>query len=277
MNIGLYNLENKYKNLALEKIRKYHTDNGDTVTDYYPMMHDKYDKIYCSSIFKFTDKSEVTKDMICGGTGFDLTTKLPDEIEEIKPRLNFGFTQRGCIRNCSFCVVPQKEGKSYAVGDVYDLWDGKSKEVELIDNNPQSLEDHFYDKICKQLRDKNIKVFFHGLDLRLTYNNRRMVEELKSIRHYQYKFAWDLDDNSMIKKLEWLKHKIGRCLIYVIVGIIGWEKEMKKFEILKKIGHDPYCMRFETAIGKHYVQMARWVNQPAQFKKKTFQEFTEVS
>ena len=78
----------------------------------------------------------------------------------------------------------------------------------------------------------------------------------------------------MVEKLEWIKKELGTCFIYVIVGILGWDKEMEKFEILKKIGHDPYCMRFETCDGnKDYIQMARWVNQPAQFKKKTFEEF----
>ena len=32
-----------------------------------------------------------------------------------------GFTTRGCIRNCSFCVVPQKEGKIKVEGDFGSL------------------------------------------------------------------------------------------------------------------------------------------------------------
>ena len=82
--IAIYNLEPKYFNLALEKMRKYYEDLGGKVENYKPLWHDKYDKIYCSSIFTWTDKSSVTSDMICGGTGFDLTTELPHRIEQIK-------------------------------------------------------------------------------------------------------------------------------------------------------------------------------------------------
>ena len=98
MKVGLINLEPKYRNLALEKIRIWHAQKGDIVEDYLRLAHESYDKIYCSSIFKFTPKANLPPEMIKGGTGFDLTTVLPSEIEAVKPHLNFGFTTRGCIR-----------------------------------------------------------------------------------------------------------------------------------------------------------------------------------
>ena len=93
--IGLLNLEPKYRNLALEKIRLYYSERGETVEDYFPLRYESYEKIFCSSIFNFTPKMNLPPNLITGGTGFDLSTLLPPEIESIKPHLNFGFTSRG--------------------------------------------------------------------------------------------------------------------------------------------------------------------------------------
>jgi hypothetical protein len=119
--------------MALDKWAVYHTRLGDQVETHMPL--DKsYDKIICSSIFSFTDKSELLIDdrWECGGTGFDLYKKLPDEVENIILRNNYGFTQRGCDRGCSFCVVKKKEGCAHPVGDIYDIWDWKSEGITLF-------------------------------------------------------------------------------------------------------------------------------------------------
>ncbi|MBA7632384.1 hypothetical protein ES703_39930 [subsurface metagenome] len=151
----------------MEKIRIYHKRKGDVVEEYLPVYIEFYDKIYCSSIFTFTDKSYFIPDMIYGGSGFNLTTKLPKEIEKIKPHLNFGFTTRGCNRNCKWCVVPKKEGEIKIVGDLSDLWDSKSREIKLLDNNILFVPDHFK-MICEQAIKNDLIIDFNqGLDARL--------------------------------------------------------------------------------------------------------------
>ena len=64
MNIGIYNLEPQYKNLALEKVRLYHKEHGYEVEDYLALA--RYDKVYVSSIFTFTKKDTVPFGSICG-------------------------------------------------------------------------------------------------------------------------------------------------------------------------------------------------------------------
>ena len=61
--IALWNLEPKYTNIALEKIRMYY-QNTEYVSDYLPLEHHLYDKIYCSSLFDYTDKSQIPDDVI---------------------------------------------------------------------------------------------------------------------------------------------------------------------------------------------------------------------
>ena len=76
MKIGLYNLEPKINNSAMMQVSYYHKNLGDDVEIYKQSNHDDYDKIYTFSIFDFTDKSTVTDDMVCCGTGFDIKSRL---------------------------------------------------------------------------------------------------------------------------------------------------------------------------------------------------------
>lgn len=79
MKIGLYNLEPAIVNTAMMQVSTYHKLNNDDIYVYSPLFHDKYDKIYAFSIFDYTDKCYVRDDMIIGGTGFDIKSKLPVE------------------------------------------------------------------------------------------------------------------------------------------------------------------------------------------------------
>lgn len=154
MNILLINIDSvKVPNLALKKIEKYHIDKGDHVTWNMPLMATTADKVYVSCVFKknkrLAEAYEVYSNAVIGGSGYDIKIKLPEEIENIKPRINYGFTSRGCNRKCGFCIVPEKEGREHVVGDLLDLWDGESKEVTVMDNNILALPKHFY-KICNR-------------------------------------------------------------------------------------------------------------------------------
>ena len=77
MNVGLINIEPKIQNTAYMQIARHHKDNGDTVQWAKAEDYSKYDKLYCSSLFDFTDHSNVPDNALCGGTGYDLTTTLP--------------------------------------------------------------------------------------------------------------------------------------------------------------------------------------------------------
>lgn len=270
--IAIYNLEPKYFNLALEKVKKYYLDSGERVEDYMQIKHEQYEKIYASSMFKFTDKQYITSDMMVGGTGIDIKAKLPDKIEKVKVYKNIGFTTRGCIRNCEFCVVPEKEGKLIAYGDIYDFWDGKNKEIELLDNNILGIPSHA-EKIFGQIKKEKLKLKENGLDIRLLNNHN--VEWLKSIRHYDYKFAWD-GDIDLTEKLQFAYDNLGQCRIYVLCGILGLDVILLKLLRIKEIGHNAYIMRLDNVRkNKTYISLARWVNQAHLFKKLTWEQFKE--
>lgn len=135
-----------YPNLALGKLARYHRERGDTVEWAIPFYH--YDRVYMSKVFNFSpddltcyDADEVIK----GGTGYDITSRLPDEVDRLQPDYSiwphvpkdtaYGFLTRGCPNRCHWCVVPRKEGGVAPYMDVDEIAiEGRHKLV-LMDNN----------------------------------------------------------------------------------------------------------------------------------------------
>ncbi len=276
--IAIWNLEPKYTNIALEKIRMYYQQRGESVVDYFPLEHHLYDKIYCSSLFDYTDKRQIPDNVICGGTGFDLITILPPEIEAIKPKLNMGFTTRGCIRKCKFCVVPEKEGWIRETGDIYDFWDGHSKKIVILDNNILAVKDHFK-KICRQIKKEKLLVDFNqGLDHRLLNNN--IADILKSLRYREYRFSFDSMkyENSVRKTIDILhKYEIKWSMWYVLVGYDTYfDEDLYRLELLKSHNQIAYVQRYNGKTNTFYTELAGWVNKPQLFKKYTFNEFLQA-
>ena len=279
--ISIIDIDSKIPNLALKKIEKFYRDKGEEVEWNNPLMASVSDKTYVSCVF--TENKDKCNEWVgraeIGGTGYDLTIKLPPEIDVIKPRINFGFTTRGCIRKCEFCFVPQKEGLIKVEGDIYDIWDGEAKELVLMDNNILALPKHFK-FICSQLRKEKVKVDFNqGLDIRLLTDD--LAEELATIRHISdIRFAWDniKDEQTIRKGIEILKsHKCKRGMFYVIVGFNSTiEEDLYRFNVLKGLGQRAYCMRYKTVKGqREYSDMASWVNQVRFFESMSYERYVE--
>ena len=277
MNIGLLNLEPKYKNLAIEKLRIYHQAKGDYVENYFALQ--QYEKVYASSIFTFSKKHIIPAGAICGGSGFNLTTELLPEIDEIKPHLNFGFTSRGCIRKCQFCIVPKKEGYVRPIGNLYDLWDEKTKLITLYDNNILALPQHF-ENICSEAIHYHITLDFNqGLDHRLL--SPWIVGLLKSISHKEYHFAFDHPSYqaSVERALALLRGaNINRSIWYVLVGFDTTPKEdLERLNLLRKLGQRAFVQRYTRNRDKHFYQaIADWSGFHNLFATKTFEEFLEL-
>jgi len=241
-------------------------------------MRYKVDKIYVSCIYdwninkcnEWNGKAEI------GGTGYNIQKQLPPEIENVKPRINLGFTTRGCIRNCPFCVVPKKEGKIRIVGDLLDLWDGKEKEVIILDNNILAVPRHF-ELICKQAKENKIRVDFNqGLDIRLL--TKDIAKLLRLISHYEYRFAFDnMEDESAVEQgIKTLKEVgINRSSFYVLVGFNTTpEQDLYRLNFLRNRKQNAYVQRYNYKSGdKFYIALARWANQRHIFQGMTWKQF----
>ena len=280
MKIMIVNIEG-YPNLALEKIALWHENQGDEVIRDFPLMAHLCDKIYVSSIFDW-NKHKLgewqDRGAEIGGSGVDLKKILPPEIEAMKPKLNFGFTARGCPRKCLFCIVPQKEGKFRVVGDLLDLWDGEGKKVILLDNNILADPCHF-SKICRQAVKHNLEIDFNqGLDHRLLTAD--ICKELLALRGRK-RFRFALDSPSQIETAEQAirlldEHRIKENLWYVLVGYdTTFQEDLDRLDFLKSHNQRVFVQRFRKCTGI-YTALARWANQHHIFQKMTFEQFLEV-
>lgn len=250
---------------------------GDEVIWDFPLMAHQMDKIYVSCVFE-KNRSEAVEwedRALVGGSGYSLDIELPEEIEKIKPKINLGFTTRGCIRNCEFCIVPQKEGKIRAVGDLLDLWDGKSKDVILIDNNILALPKHFK-MICEQARENNIRLDFNqGLDFRLL--TEELLQELINTKTADYRFAFDsIKYFPKVKKVVELLNKYEvQAMWYILVNFDStFEEDIERINYINANNQRAYVMRYNSGFAdRKYIALARWVNSPYWRNSMTFKDF----
>jgi hypothetical protein len=242
----------------------------------FPLYASKAKKIFVSCIFKENRKHAEEYEMYgadIGGSGYDLKSKLPPEIEAIKPRINLGYTMRGCIRNCEFCVVPEKEGKARPVGDLLDLWDKQSKNITLYDNNILALPEHF-ELVCKQAREKKITIEFNqGLDHRLLTDD--VCKTIKQTRMKYVRFAYDKPE--MVKTADrafdlLASNSIKNTIWYVLTGHeTTLEDDLKRLNHIRDRGHLAFVQRYEKH--KWLVPVSRWANTRGRFRKQTFEDF----
>lgn len=269
------NIDSIIPNLALKKIEMYHRLRGDTI-EFNPWYEREADRIYVSCVFDW-NKQEAdywlqNPKALVGGTGSDLDTVLPPEIESLKPKLNMGFTTRGCIRNCYFCKVPHKEGKPSIYGDLYDIWDGKSEEITLMDNNILAIPEHFK-LVCSQIKKEGLKVDFNqGLDHRLiTDELARVALSVKQISVLRFAFDDLAFKPTVLRAIKILNDngmKPWGSRWYVYVG----EKDtahtvLERLEILRTNKQCAYVMRDRKVYSnKQYIAIAKWGNSVAVYK-----------
>ena len=229
MKIGLYNLEPKVVNTAMMQVSQYHKQKGDKVRVYNAF--EKFDKVYAFSIFDFTDKGYVKKDMICGGTGFDIFSKLPKEIEEcdydwsLYPKCNFSIVwfSRGCIRDCAFCVVRKKEGRIHAV-EPKNL-NPSGEYINIQDNN--FFSNPKWKEAIKRIIKWNLPVEFNsGIDVRIFNSDQgRALKRLKI--HKQLHIAWDNPKEDLRENIRDLSKFIKpyKMMCYVLIGFKSSREE----------------------------------------------------
>ena len=281
MKIALYNLEPKIHNSAMMQVSTYHKQRGDEVCIYEPLLHDTYDKIYAFSLFDFTDKGYVRDDMICGGTGFDITSKLPKEIEEcdldysVCPTCDYSIIwfSRGCFRDCPFCIVNQKEGYIHPVKPKNLNPNGKY--IKVMDNN--FFANPEWRKAIKQLVEWGQPVDLQGFDIRLL--DKEQCSALNKIKWYKsFKFAWDNPRDNIDDKIELLLQymKPYKLTCYVLIGYWSTpEEDMRRvMHLHNKYKINPYVMPYNK-FDEYQKNFARWVNAKPLFKSITFDEYLE--
>lgn len=275
--------QTSFPNLALMKLSAWHKANGDDVDWFAPILYGG-EKVYSSKVFTFTPEDRYLPDNTQkAGVGYGSTESLPDEIEHICPDYDLygldyslGFLTRGCIRNCDWCFVPEKEGKIKAHADIEEFV--KHKNVVLMDNNVLA-HDHGIEQLEKIAR-LGLKVDFNqGLDARLIDDQvARRLAKIKWLNPIRLSCDHKGQMESVRKAVEalrWHNATPRRYFCYVLVKDV--EDAVERVRFLKGIDVDAYAQPYIDKVGtpptaeqKHF---ARWVDMKAEYKSRTWEDY----
>jgi len=304
MKIGLIDVDgHNFPNLPLMKLAAYHRRRGDEVEFWQPLF--RYDVVYKSKVFTFTPDMAympMADAIYYGGTGYKppgllerqrdkeiqhaYISELPPEVERITPDYSlypqyseaYGFLTRGCPRNCSFCIVTQKEGcASKRVADLREFWTGQ-KTIKLLDPNLLACMER--ERVLKQLADSGAWVdFTQGLDIRLI--DKDVIELLNRVKVKIHHFAWDNPAEDLTPQFTFFAEHTNikdhrRRGVYVLTNFTSTHAEdLARVYTLRDLGFDPYVMIFDKETAPQETRyLQRWVNNKRIFKTvRTFKEY----
>ena len=210
---------------------------------------------------------------------------------------SIGFLTRKCFRHCPFCVNKLEDGVvSYSKLEWFH--DKRRPHVYFWDDNFLAAPYHVWKPTLQYLIDNKISFQFRqGLDERLLAEDahgEEMAAMLGQSRyHGDFIYAFDnWKDKEVIERA--LKIWKRNCpkkgtKFYLFCGFMqkpnGFDKFYRdiwelfqRIRILMQYGCVGYVMRHEdyhkSPLENIYVQIARWCNQQAFYKKMSFWEYT---
>lgn len=283
MRVLLVDIDSKIPNLALMKIARYHRMQGDEVGFNIP----NPDKVYASVIFK-RNRHKVDglrlfypdADINIGGSGYDLSLSLPPEMESMSPDYSiypecdryYGFTTRGCIRKCPFCIVPIKEGRFHrlydsgfdAIMNIVGRDAPDFRRIEFLDNNILADKEWFFELTDNIPRGWKVD-FNQGLDVRLL--DDEIAERIAEMRPITcWKFAYDSMSytKSVLDGIEILRNANidlrNKVLFYVYCDSDNqYEDAVQRCRTLKEYGTTAYVMlNMDAPQTKRMKALKRW-------------------
>ena len=295
-----------YPNLALCKISAWHKTRGDDVEWYHPIYSGHCDVVYMSKIFNFTPDIDYPIDadkIVKGGTGYDIASKLPEEIDRIQPDYEiyptipkdvaYGFLTRGCPNKCRWCVVPRKEGMIHPYMDIEEIITPSRRKVVLMDNNILAAGDYALEQLRKII-DLDLRIDFNqALDARLVNEeNARLLAKIKWIDRtirfgcdtqkqiVECKRAMSLIDSFGFKGNYFLYTMLNDDFTECYDRINGfWYHNQRLIEHHHKSRVCCYAQPYRDPdnparpVPQWQKDMARWVNHKALFKSIHFAQY----
>lgn len=297
-----------YPNLALCKIASYHRMMGDHVEWYDGLFGGEYDIVYMAKVFSFSEDYTMAvnaKKVVKGGTGYDITSYLPKEIDDCQPDYtiypsvpqdtSYGFLTRGCPNKCFWCVVPKKEGSIRPYWDIERVANGRKK-IVLMDNNLLAACDY-----AKEQLEKIISKGYH-IDLNQANDARLMTDDFArlfaKVKWIDGRIRFGCDTTAQIEHCEKAIDMInsygfkGEYFLYTMIGgkndfwesfnrIDHWHRKLMEQRKTKKGRpiyayaqpyRDPYKKVQEIPMWQK--DMTRWCNKKMIFTTCEFKDYS---
>lgn len=280
------------------QVAQYEKDQGNEVG----FEIDNPDKAYIFCVFKDNRQEALEvarklefqeKEFLIGGAGVSWSW-LPEEIQKVKPDYtlyngkvctkcgkttrfckcktpsvgnmdySLGFTSRGCIRKCGFCIVSEKEGRWQKWQHPSEFHNQEFKKITLLDNNLLANKKWFFEVTDYLLKEKLV-LNEHGFDLRLV--DKEIAERLKELKFKDcMHFAFDsMQDEEAVRKGLGILKDVGinirrKVQLYVLVGYNTTEEEDKyRCRLLKELGTNAFVMPYTK--NKWTNKIGRWCNR----------------
>lgn len=256
MLIGLHDAEYEhmphktFPNYALMKISAYHKSVGDTVEWWNAFDNDKYDRVYSSKVFDFTEENPYLPEekTIKGGTGYGIYTELDPAVDNMFPDYSIypscdyaiGFLTRGCPNKCPWCYVPKKEGGIKPYRNWRQLVRPDTDKLVLMDNNILACE--YGINQLAEIADTDYRIDLNqGMDIRLLTED--VCKLLKKLHWIDYiRFSCDTSAQlpyfeRAVKMFDKYKISKSRIFIYILVRSDLQEADYR-VQSLAKIYHN---------------------------------------
>ena len=309
--ILLIQVDGKFANPALMKLSTYHKSKGHRVfldaKGFRVQRCNNPDEVYISCIFSWNRPKVLGMaklyncEVHVGGGGIG-EAKLPDEIEHLMPDYglygidySIGYTQRGCIRNCPWCLVPKLEGQFREHAPITEFWNPKHRKIIILDNN--FLASKLWKEKLEFIIINRLEVSIcQGLDIRLIDNEKAkwlilLRSMTPSFRSRIMHFAFDDKryEKAVRKGVEIFKtygfNPYG-LRFYMLCGFFHpnfHEDDYYRFKVLRELGVQPYVMIYRDPKNTRFKfdpllkKFERWANRPGIYKSCKFSEYKYLS
>ena len=292
MRVLLVDLDSRIPNLALMKLSSYYKGQGHDVG----LKIANPDLIIISAIFQKNRRKaqelkefwSVDREVEVGGPGMYPDIGGLKKIDLLKPDYDLypsvysqGYTTRGCIRRCPFCLVPQMEGGLRIVQHPSEFHDDRFETMMLLDNNLLAASKEWVREVLGWFYDAGVMLnMTQGFDARL------LTEEytgwLKEIfdRKAGLHFAWDnIGDEAKIKSAVTLLKNAGintrhDVSFYVLGGYnTTFEQDLYRVNKLREWGTHAFVMEYHKN-DRRLNALARWANRRNIFWEVPFEQYT---
>ena len=300
MRVLLVDVDSSIPNLALMQISAWHKAHGDEVAlerkgfGCFDTGHP--DKVYISCIFREHREQALGippmypgAEVILGGPGIGWGW-LPQPMQKVKPdydlypemEYSLGFTTRGCIRRCPWCVVPKKEGALQRWQRVEEFHDERLGTVRLLDNN--ILADPEWFRLNTEfLLQHDLALIEEGMDVRLlTPSLAARLAEIRLAKPLKFAFDTMAIEPAVLKGIRILQdagiNTKRNVLFYVLVGYDGCmggipttqEEDIYRCRLLREHRTGAFVMQFRSSPWTR--RLAAWANRPQLFWPRDLDE-----
>ena len=290
LHVHLIDADSKIPNIALMKLSAFYKAQGVFVTmskgNTLRFCDRAPDKMFISIIYKknkhmfdaLASSYPYTKIGI-GGSGYDLKKVLPPEIENLKPDYSLypdndtsiGFSSRGCIRHCYYCIVPEKEGQFKRTQHPREWFNPEFKKITFLDSNILIDKEYFFE-VTDWCIENGLKIDFQsGYDIRLM--DLEVAKRLRAMKKFKMlSFAWDnvKDEEHVLETIDFLK-EAGftksdlRSMVQFYVYVdndIEFDSGLYRCLKLRELGVNAFVMfNIDNALTDRIHKLQQWANK----------------